>query len=81
MKKNTWNVKRLVDDSFVPSARQTSKLYSRLTDFLYTCPIAKCILDILKKDVYHPSIVCAECWEASITYFKLQLALRSWGSH
>jgi hypothetical protein len=38
MKKNTWNVKRLVDDSFVPSAQQTSKLYSGLTDFLYTCP-------------------------------------------
>ena len=31
--KNTWNVKRLVDDSFVPSAQQTSVLYSRLTDF------------------------------------------------
>ena len=31
-KKNTWNVKRFVDDSFVPSAQQTSLLYSRLTD-------------------------------------------------
>ena len=33
MKKNTWNVKRLVDDSFVPSAQRPSVLYSRLTVF------------------------------------------------
>ena len=34
MKKNTWNFKRLVDDSFVPLAQRTSVLYSRLTDFI-----------------------------------------------
>ena len=33
-KKNTWNVKRLVDDLFVPLAHQTSILYSRLADFI-----------------------------------------------
>ena len=34
MKKNdTWNIRRLVDESFVPSAQQTSVLYCRLTDF------------------------------------------------
>ena len=33
MKKNTWNVKRLVDESFVPSAQRTSVLYRRLSDF------------------------------------------------
>ena len=32
-KKNTWNVKHLVDDSFVPLAHPTSVLYSRLMDF------------------------------------------------
>ena len=31
-KKNTYKVKRLVNDSFVPSAYQASVLYSRLTD-------------------------------------------------
>ena len=32
-KKNTWNVRHLVDESFVPSVQQTSVLYCRLTDF------------------------------------------------
>ena len=32
-KKNTWNVKRLVDNSVVPSTHQTRVLYNRLTDF------------------------------------------------
>ena len=32
-KKNTWNIKCLVDDSFVPLAHWTSVLHSRLTDF------------------------------------------------
>ena len=31
--KNTWNVRRLVNESFVPSAQQTSVLYCRLSDF------------------------------------------------
>ena len=31
-KKKNWNIKRLVDGSFVPSAQRTSVLYSRLTD-------------------------------------------------
>ena len=30
---NEWNIRRLVDESFVPSAQQTSILYCRLTDF------------------------------------------------
>ena len=38
MTKNiTWNIRRLVDESFVPSAKQTSVLYCRLTDF-YASP-------------------------------------------
>ena len=34
-KKNTWNIRRLVDadESFVPSAQGTSVLYCRLIDF------------------------------------------------
>ena len=31
--KNTWNVRCLVDELFVPSTQQTSVLYSRLLDF------------------------------------------------
>ena len=29
----TWSVRRLVNESFVPSAQQTSVLYCRLSDF------------------------------------------------
>ena len=31
--KNTWNIRSLVDESFVPSAQRTSILYCRLMDF------------------------------------------------
>ena len=30
---NTWNIRRLVDDLFVPSSKQPSVLYCKLTDF------------------------------------------------
>ena len=34
MKKNdTWNMRLLVDDLFVPSSKQPSVIYCRLTDF------------------------------------------------
>ena len=32
-KNNTWNIRRLVDESFVPLAQPTSVLYCKLTDF------------------------------------------------
>ena len=32
-KKNTWNIRLLVDDSFVPLSKQPSLIYCRLTDF------------------------------------------------
>ena len=32
-KNNTWNIRRLVDRSFVPSVQQTSVFFCRLTDF------------------------------------------------
>ena len=32
-KNNVWNIRRLVDDSFIPSAKRTNLLYCRLTDF------------------------------------------------
>ena len=44
-RKNTWNVKRLVDDSFVSSAHRTSISYSILTDF--TCSLGRCGCDWL----------------------------------
>ena len=31
--KKTWNIRRLVDDSFVPANQRTSVLYCRLSDF------------------------------------------------
>ena len=35
-KNNTWNIRRLVDESFPPSAQRTSVLYCRLMDFKTT---------------------------------------------
>jgi hypothetical protein len=32
-KNNTWNIRLLGDDSFVPSSKQPSVIYCRLTDF------------------------------------------------
>ena len=32
-KNNTWNIRRLVDELFVPSAQRTSVIHCRLTDF------------------------------------------------
>ena len=38
MKKNiTWNIRRLDDDSFVPSSKRPSVLYCKLTDFWNQC--------------------------------------------
>ena len=31
--KNTWNVRRLADELFVPTAQRTSVFYCRLSDF------------------------------------------------
>ena len=33
-KNNTWNIRRLVDNLFVPSSKQPSVLYCKLTDFM-----------------------------------------------
>ena len=33
MKKNAWDIRRLVDESFVPVNQQTSISYCRLSDF------------------------------------------------
>ena len=32
-KKKNWNIRRLVNNSFVPSSKQPSVLYCKLTDF------------------------------------------------
>ena len=37
-KKNTWNVRHLVNELFVPLAQQTSLLYCRLSDFSIAQP-------------------------------------------
>ena len=37
-KENAWNIRRLGDDSFVPSAKPTSVLYHRLMDFWFGKP-------------------------------------------
>ena len=34
-KNNTWNIKCLVDESFVPATQRSSILYSRLSDFRF----------------------------------------------
>ena len=34
-KNNTWNIRRLVDESFVPAFQRTSVLYWRLTDLMF----------------------------------------------
>ena len=31
----TWNIRRLVNDSFVPSSKQPSVSYCRLMDFIF----------------------------------------------
>ena len=36
-KNNTWNIRRLVEESFVPVNQQTIVLYCRLSDFRI-CP-------------------------------------------
>ena len=36
-KNNSWNIRCLVDDLFVPSSKQPSVIYSRLTDFWRCC--------------------------------------------
>ena len=33
LKKNTWNIRHLVHDSFVPSSKRPRVLYCKLTDF------------------------------------------------
>ena len=40
-KKNIWNVRRLVDESFVPSAQRTSVLFCRLSDFTSCVELSK----------------------------------------
>ena len=50
-KKNTWNVRRLVDESFVPSAQRTSILYCRLSDFMLNYISILCSSFLLKRNV------------------------------
>ena len=44
-KHETWNIRRLVEETFVPSTQRPSVLYSRLTDFWRKCPMSKIIVN------------------------------------
>ena len=52
MKKNTWNIRHLVEESFVPSTQRPSVLYWRLLDFwkvlLRTCKVYLSIFTVVK---------------------------------
>ena len=48
-KNNTWNIRRLVDDSFVPSSKQPSVLCCRLMDFSNCRKIVRTIIYAFKK--------------------------------
>ena len=36
-KNNAWNIRRMVDESFVPASQQASILHCRLSDFKFYC--------------------------------------------
>ena len=40
-KNNAWNIRRLVDEYFVPWTQQPSILYSRFSDFYFQLPVKK----------------------------------------
>ena len=42
-KNNSWNIRRMVEESFVTSAQQTIVLYYRLTDFLSLTTYHPCV--------------------------------------
>ena len=66
MKKNTWNVRHLLDESFVPSAQRTSILYCRLSDFRWQWHDESRWLLFLKKDdfikIFSVVVGCTDRW-------------------
>ena len=48
-KNNTWNIRRLVNDSFVPSSKRPSVLYCKLTDLRIQMRVCK---------DFDPTVVC-----------------------
>ena len=40
-KNNAWNIRRLVDEYFVPWTQRPSILYSRFSDFYFQLPVKK----------------------------------------
>ena len=71
---NTWNIRRLVDESFVPSAQQTSILYCRLTDFWITFCLLKLIFikysHIRRESPTKPMCVTFKCHASKIVKVK-----------
>ena len=76
---NTWNINRLDNESFVPSAHRTSVLYSRLSDFKKhkvkvsscSCWIKFCHLNFFQK---FPNFFGGENWH-QMGYFDIKLSL------
>ena len=71
--KNTWNVRRLVDESFVPSAQRTSVLYCRLSD-LKICVLASCTwrqadTGSVGGDSHHDAAVPPSFWEEGLFWW------------
>ena len=59
MKKNNdaWNLRHLVDESFVPSNQRTSVLYCKLSDFMSMLALQSWITI----DFYEMTLVLASC--------------------
>ena len=58
-KNNTWNIRLLVDDSFVPSSKQPSIIYCRLTYLksdCQDCSIEKKVSEILHYTLAQPIV-------------------------
>ena len=56
-KKQSWNIRHLIDESFDPSAKQTSVLYCKLSDFMSMLALQSWITI----DFYEMTLVLASC--------------------
>ena len=58
---NTWDIRRLVNESFVPSAQQTRVLYFKLTDF---------------KSIFHSLLSFVYIWNHGSDIQKIEMHLQ-----
>ena len=78
---NTWNIRRLVDNSFVPTSKPPSVFYCRLTDFCCTAFTIKknillffiflIFLDFLKKHLNQSKLLKHDDYSKGKKYFIL----------